>query len=70
MIYMKIDCYQIFCIYQQNRKCLLDTIDIGEAGLCCCQCNISAPVDENELNRRKAQLRNLYLHMDEGWKRE
>lgn len=65
---MKIDCYQIFCIYQQNRECLLDTIDISEAGLC--RCCITVPLDETELELKKGQLRNLYLHMDEEWKRK
>lgn len=48
---MKIRCYQTFCIYQKKNRCLLDKIEIEEAGLC--RCCITVPLDETELELKK-----------------
>ena len=60
---LKMNCENIFCIYQSKSKCILENVDINNMGMCA-DC-IYPDIDEKLINDAKSELLKKYENAQE-----
>ena len=65
---LKLKCSHDLCIYWEENHCILDFISIRSIGMCEECINIS--FEEEDLNRRREELRKMFEEIDKNYKKK